>query len=246
MGFISLNYESASSFFSKNENAEILEVASNIYIYKPKTKEDIITFVSTHNPNNPNMWPLVSTTLSVLKTSQKMEKVLQNTSVINSKRQPHNLKRILTRAKFSTNHTQGGSFKCNDKRCGTCQNIEETTSIKITATDEIFQIRKPMNCKSKNVLYIITCKNCKAQYTGKTNTTLAKRTTVHRSQIKNKEYRKLGLSKHLEECNKNCEIKDMFSIVPFYKVNDNESETLVKEQYFTTRFKTTLNNLTLN
>ena len=51
---------------------------------------------------------------------------------------------------------------------------------------------------------------------------------------------------HLEECNKNGEIKDMFSIVPFYKVNDNESETLVKEQYFTTRFKTTLNNLTLN
>ena len=86
---------------------------------KPKTKEDIITFVSTHNPNKPNMWPLVSTTLSVLKTSQKMEKVLQNTSVINSKRQPHNLKRILTRAKFSTNHTQGGSFKCNDKRCAT-------------------------------------------------------------------------------------------------------------------------------
>ena len=175
-----------------------------------------------------------------------MEKLLQNTTVINSKRQPHNLKRILTRAKFSINHIQGGSFKCNDKRCGTCQNIEETTSIKITATDEIFQIRKPMNCKPKTVLYIITCKNCKAQYTGKTNTTLAKRTTVHRSQIKNKEYRKLGLSKHLEECNNKCEVKDMFSIVPFYKINDNESETLVKEQYFTTRFKTTLNNLTLN
>ena len=38
----------------------------------------------------------------------------------------------------------------------------------------------------------------------------------------------------------------MFSIVPFYKINANESETLVKEQYFTTRIKTTLNNLTLN
>ena len=29
----------------------------------------------------------------------------------------------------------------------------------------------------------------------------------------------------------------MFSIVPFYKINDNESETLVKEQYFATRFQ---------
>ena len=69
---------------------------------------------------------------------------------------------------------------------------------------------------------------------------------MHRSQIKNKEYRKLGLSKHLEECNNKCEVKDMFSIVPFYKINDIESETVVKEQYFTTRFNTTLNNLTLN
>ena len=53
-------------------------------------------------------------------------------------------------------------------------------------------------------------------------------------------------SKHLEECNNKCEVKDMFSIVPFYKIKDTESETLVKEQYFTTRFNTTLNNLTLN
>ena len=37
------------------------------------------------------------------------------------------------------------------------------------------------------------------------------------------------------------------SMVPFYKINDNESQTLVKERHFTTRFKTTtLNNLTLN
>ena len=114
----------------------------------------------------------------------KMEKVLQNTTVINSKRQPHNLKRILTRAKCSTNHMHKvGSFKCNDKRCGTCQNIEETISIKITATGEIFQIRKPMNCKSKNVLYIITCKNCKAQYTGKNQ--YNSRQTHHRASLSN-------------------------------------------------------------
>ena len=42
---------------------------------KPRTKEDIVTFVSTHNPNNPNMWPLISTTLGVLKSSQKNGKV---------------------------------------------------------------------------------------------------------------------------------------------------------------------------
>ena len=102
-----------------------------------------------------------------------------------------------------------------------------------------------MNCKTKNVLYMITCNNCKAQYTGKTNSTLARRLTVHRQQIRHEEYRKLGLSKHLQECNKFCDIKDMFKVTPFFKVNDDESETTVKEQFFMTRFKTKLNNLSL-
>ena len=70
--------------------------------------------------------------------------------------------------------------------------------------------------------------------------------TVHRQQIKNKEYRKIGLSRHLDECNQSCEVKDMFFVVPFYKLSDSESETLIKEQNFTKRFKTSLNNLLLN
>ena len=213
---------------------------------KTKNKDDTTAFVTTHNPNNPNLWPLVNTTIDVLKTNEKMNKVLNKTSIVNSKRQPPNLKRILTKAKFSSNIEEGGSSKCNDKRCGTCPIIQETKFINITATGEKFTIKRPMNCKSKNVLYIITCKTCKEQYTGKTNTTLSKRMTVHRQQIKHKEYRKLGLSKHHDECNQSSDIKDMFDVVPFYKINDSESETLVKEQYFTKRFKTSLNNLSLN
>ena len=52
--------------------------------------------------------------------------------------------------------------------------------------------------------------------------------TIRRSQIKSKKIQKLGLS-----------------IVPIYKVNESESETLVKEHYFIKNFKTYLNNLTL-
>ena len=69
---------------------------------------------------------------------------------------------------------------------------------------------------------------------------------VHRSQIKHKEYRQLGLSKHLEECNKNCPIDDMFTIIPFYKLKDNRSDTITKENFFIRRFKPKLNNLSLN
>ena len=103
-----------------------------------------------------------------------------------------------------------------------------------------------MNCKSKNVLYIITCKSCLGQYVGLTNSTLNRRMTVHRQQIKHREYRKLGVSQHLEECNNNCELSNMFTVTPFFKLSDNESESTVKENQFITRFKPKLNKLTLH
>ena len=51
-----------------------------------------------------------------------------------------------------------------------------------------------MNCKNKNVLYIITCNNCKEQCVRKTKTMLSRRINIHREHIKPKSYRHLGLS----------------------------------------------------
>ena len=59
-------------------------------------KEDfVIPFVSTHNPNNFNMSETINSCKTILQTSEKMKKVLKKTPIINSKRQPKNLKRIL-------------------------------------------------------------------------------------------------------------------------------------------------------
>ena len=38
----------------------------------------------------------------------------------------------------------------------------------------------------------------------------------------------------------------MFTIAPFYKLTDNDSEALFKEEMFIKRFKTTLNSLSLH
>ena len=70
-----------------------------------------------------------------------------------------------------------------------------------------------MNCKSKNVLYIVTCQGCKEQYVGMTNDTLAARVRVHKQHINSPQYRKLGVSKHIDECS-NLKLK--FTITPFF------------------------------
>ena len=44
--------------------------------------------------------------------------------------------------------------------------------------------------------------------------------TLHGEQIKHKQNRQAGLGSHLETCNPNYEIKNMFTVIPFYKLND--------------------------
>ncbi len=212
---------------------------------RPKQKLDTLPFVSTNNPRNPNLGQTVKSTLETLCNNNRMLKVLNNTKYIKCTRQPKNLKKMLTKAKFTSidREYNTGSQKCQDKRCGTCPFLQECKIIKITSTGRTFKIQKPMTCKSRNVLYILTCQGCKEQYVGMTNDTLAARMRVHKQQIKTPKYRKLGVSKHLAECPTDSPIK--FTVTPFFKLNDTKTEGLIKENLFIEQFNPKLNNLSL-
>ncbi len=204
-----------------------------------RAENKIMPFVITHNPRNPEVWPLIQSTMTAFDANETLRKVFQNTKVIKSRRQPPNLKNILTRAFFSSNIIKTcGSHKCTDKRCATCKTIVEGDTIKITSTGLIFHIKSNMNCKSKNVLYIITCSKCSAQYVGKTHTSLAKRNTLHRQHINHAHYRKLEMSTHIDECG-----NKKYSIVPFYKLSDDKVDGDAKEHFFIQKFKPALNQL---
>jgi len=63
---------------------------------KPKIKtaeNNIITFVHTQNPNNIHFSGIISQALPLLKSSNKMRKVLEKNKFIMSKRQAPNLKK---------------------------------------------------------------------------------------------------------------------------------------------------------
>jgi len=210
---------------------------------KQKSTLNILPFVFTHNPQNPNLVPLVRSTLDILKTNTHMKKVLESSKFIPSKRQPPNLGNLLTRAKFSDKKSISGSYRCGDARCSNCEYMNETDKIHITSTGKTFKIKQHMTCKSANVLYIITCNGCNEQYVGMTNNTLAKRFTVHRQQINHPTYRKIGVSEHLYNCSKN-EIK--FTVTPFYKISPDKTIGTTKEQLFIKQFQPSLNNLSLS
>lgn len=59
-----------------------------------RTEVEIVTYVSTYNPKNPEMFNLFRNNMPILMADQKMKDVLKDTCFIKSKRQPPNLKKI--------------------------------------------------------------------------------------------------------------------------------------------------------
>ena len=83
---------------------------------------------------------------------------------------------------------EDGFRRCNAFGCRLCpftglRGDEVQKFIRIHTTGEDLQIRGRLNCKSKNVLYIITCKKDRIQYAGETGTSAEERFVRHRNTV---------------------------------------------------------------
>ena len=61
-----------------------------------------------------------------------------------------------------------GSYKCGNLRCLVWNNIKETETFTSAVSEESFKINHHLCCDDKCLIYLLTCKLCKKQYTGKT------------------------------------------------------------------------------
>ena len=141
---------------------ELLEPKS-----KDSAEENILAFVTTFNPRNPELFNTIKETLPLLNASPKLREAMKKFKLIKSKRQPQNLKGILTRARFMFEESPDDSSdtktsKCGKKSCGTCQFIEETSFFKFNHGHHLdpFEIRSKMNCEAKDVIYALQCGGC--------------------------------------------------------------------------------------
>ena len=66
-------------------------------------EHNVVTYVSTFNSKNPERLGFILQNLNILREDQKMNDIPQASTIIKSKRQPRDLKRLLTRAKFDEN-----------------------------------------------------------------------------------------------------------------------------------------------
>ena len=62
-------------------------------------EESVNTYVSTHNPQNPELLSIIKSNLPILQEDPKINSILSKFTMIKSKRQPNNLKQILIKDK---------------------------------------------------------------------------------------------------------------------------------------------------
>ena len=197
----------------------------------PKNKKQVIPLVSKHSSNfsNKNIVKQANVLLNRCPDTDTKKK-FETKEVIFAQRQPPNLLKMLTNAKFtSTNKKINGQYKCTEKRCKLCKSyIEECTSF-ITSKGTEWHIKSHITCGSKMVICFLKCYFCNyVTNIGKTND-LRARMNNHISACR------LGSSSdkfdnHVFMCNNNKENKPYFTIYVMMELNDVD-KLLVYEHY---------------
>ena len=89
----------------------------------------------------------------ILTNDQTMRESLSTSKIIKSKRQPPNLKKVLTKAKFAeqASRTTHKEFRCKRPNCAFCNYLAGGQSFNFKG--KIFFVKETMSCDMKNVIY---------------------------------------------------------------------------------------------
>ena len=103
-------------------------------------------------------------------------------------RRPKNIRDLVIKARIPPvyvrpTRTQAGYKKCTNVSCLTCPYSIPGKLIKSTASEFKTEVNTSVNCKSSNIIYLITCKHCRQQYVGETERTANKRLIDHRGYV---------------------------------------------------------------
>ena len=117
---------------------------------KLKKKDDILLFISTYNPNNPNVFPKLMKAYRNLQTLKTLGKIFSKQKLIDCKRQPSNLKRLLCSSNFSTNKPTLKTTKCK-KTCLFCNYVIKSELFKFKNWHQPFVLKSNFNCGTLNL-----------------------------------------------------------------------------------------------
>ena len=133
----------------------------------PRKESKGIPLVITYHPALKNAYHLLNRHFQDLHRDAECKKTFDTKPFI-SFRNCKTIKETLVRAKLPPLSTKKGTFQCTDKRCTTCKNMAATSEFTSKVSGKKYQINFELNCNSKSIIYLISCKVCGIQYVGQT------------------------------------------------------------------------------
>lgn len=157
----------------------------DLLVPKLRDKKVLFPLVVDFNPHLPKVNEIIKSHSHLIYNSPVVAQIFPKGSIIPSFRRAKNIKDLLACPKSSNytnvNELLTGCFKCKGK-CDLCMNyFRESRVFHSACTDRFYTIRQHLNCKSKNVVYLATCKKCKVQYVGSTTNEFKVRFRNHKS-----------------------------------------------------------------
>ena len=153
---------------------------------QPKESKKIFPLVLDFNPRLPSIGKIIRKHKHLIYDSPSLKEIFPVGSIIPAFRRSKNIKEILSskpREQHRAPDNQQGCFKCTAK-CDLCRNyLKDTNCFTSTRTSRTYTIMQILGCKSKNVIYLVTCKKCNMQYVGSTTNEFKIRFCSHKSSM---------------------------------------------------------------
>ena len=112
---------------------------------------------------------------------------------------------------LSIKQTHTDSQKWNTPGCRQCPLVNDVN--KLMLNGKSLTIPRHLNCKSKRIIYLWTCKLCNEPYFGRTIQECHKRTSGHRSCFNSEDkWEKSALSMHAKEAHQNNFSLEIFNV----------------------------------
>ena len=161
-----------------NEGIERTKTLDRKKLLEEKTKKQSnrIPLVLTYNRTLPNVKRAISNNWNLLhinRRNRNLYDLLGCKNIADAK-----LQRLSKKKKI------GFSTKCFSKSGNLCcKQVVHTQSFKSSVTQKTYHIFHDLNCKCKLLIYLMECRNCRIQYTGKSETEFNIRLKIHRKDV---------------------------------------------------------------
>ena len=198
----------------------------NLEVNNFKNKDDILPFISTYKFNNSNVFSKVREIYRNPQTSKTVGKAFTKHKLIDCKKQPSNLRRLLCFSNFSTNKPTFKTTKCG-KSCFCWNYVIEGEHCKFKNWYQPFIFKSNLKCETPYLIYVIICSSCNKEYFGQTGGQFKERLSIYRQHIPQPKYEKIEVERHFRTY-----AKGILKTFPFFKMKKKNLKRKLRRSFY--------------